>query len=70
MTDKHATQADGGDRRKGAPDGVSDPAGQGESVGGAYPHPGETGEGFDGGQSRKEYEGPDNPNATTRSDDA
>ncbi|MCW6533604.1 hypothetical protein [Sphingomonas lycopersici] len=50
-------------------DGVSEPAGAGESTGGAYPNPHQdhpTGR-FAGGQSDKKYEGPPNPNATTRS---
>ena len=66
MTDKQPMQADG-KGTTGAPDGVSDPAGQGESAGGAYPNPhsGKTPAGFDGGQSDKAYRGPDNPNATT-----
>ena len=63
MTGKQPMQADGGPGG-GASDGVSMPAGEGESQGGAYPHdkPKET---FDGGQSNKSYEGPENPNATT-----
>lgn len=66
MTDKQPMQADG----KGgaaAPDGVSNPPSQGESSGRAYPNPHGEGEDetFDGGQTNKEYEGPENPNATT-----
>jgi hypothetical protein len=59
MTDKQKT------------DGVSNPPSEGESQGGAYPNP-HTGKedrgdggGFDGGQSDKSYEGPENPNSTT-----
>lgn len=50
-------------------DGVSEPAGQGESAGGAYPNPHKDRPGgrFAGGQSDKKYEGPPNRNATTRS---
>ena len=69
MTDKQPMQADG-DQTAAAPDGVSDPPTEGESQGGAYPNPhsGKERGGFDGGQSDKKYEGPDNPNATTRKD--
>jgi hypothetical protein len=51
-------------------DGVSNPPSEGESQGGAYPNPhtGKDKGGFDGGQSDKNYEGPENPNSTTRSD--
>lgn len=65
MTDKQPIQADG-DARKGAPDGVNQPAGEGESQGGAYPSPPSKQGRFDGGQSHKGYEGPENPNATTK----
>jgi hypothetical protein len=70
MTDKQPVQADGDGASK-CEDGVSTPSGEGESAGGAYPNPHsrKPGRGFDGGQSHKGYEGPDNPNATTRSDD-
>ena len=63
MTSKQPVQAD-----RGGKDGVSDPASEGESSGGAYPNPhtGKEGGHFDGGQSDKVYRGPDNPNATTR----
>lgn len=38
---------------------------EGESQGGAYPNPHRGRKpGFDGGQTHREYEGPDNPNAT------
>lgn len=65
MADKQPMQADGrGDRVAG--DGVSEKPGAGESAGGAYPNPQKGGgKPFDGGQSGKSYEGPDNPNATT-----
>ena len=52
------------------PDGVNTPASEGESQGGPYPNPHtgrEEGE-FDGGQTHKDYEGSENPNATTDSD--
>ncbi len=67
MTKKQPMQADG----KGtsvASDGVTIPASEGESGGGAYPNPhtGKKPKGFDGGQSDKAYRGPDNPNATTK----
>ncbi|MBC9033865.1 hypothetical protein IAG41_15830 [Sphingomonas sp. JC676] len=69
MADKQAMQADG-DTKRSAPDGVETPASKGESQGGAYPNPHTGGDGghFDGGQSHKDYEGPENPNATTGSD--
>jgi hypothetical protein len=69
MADNQPMQADG-DEKRGGPDGVQDPASKGESEGGAYPNPHTGGKGgqFDGGQSQKDYEGPDNPNATTGSD--
>lgn len=67
MTDKQPMQADGGGAKE-RPDGVSNPATEGESSGGAYPNPHSSKEGgdFNGGQSGKAYSGPDNPNATTR----
>lgn len=67
MTEKQPMQADG-KGTKGQMDGVSHPASEGESAGGAYPNPhtGKQPEGFDGGQSDKAYSGPDNPNATTK----
>lgn len=57
MTDKQATR----------PDGVNNPPNEGESNGGAYPNPhtGKEKPEFNGGQTHKEYEGPDNPNSTT-----
>jgi hypothetical protein len=69
MTDKQPMQADGEGSNAG-PDGVNNPAAEGESAGGAYPNPhsGKEGGGFDGGQSDKAYRGPDNPNATTKSE--
>ena len=69
MTDKQPKRSDGNQGAARA-DGVSNPPTQGESSGGAYPNPhtGTDEGGFDGGQSDKGYEGPDNPNATTRSD--
>jgi hypothetical protein len=69
MADKQPMQSDGGAGKR-APDGVEDPASNGESKGGAYPNPHTDGDGghFDGGQSHKGYEGPENPNATTGSD--
>lgn len=69
MADNQPMQADG-DKKQGTSDGVEDPASEGESGGGAYPNPHSGGkEGhFDGGQSHKDYEGPENPNATTGSD--
>ena len=63
MDDKQPMQASGNGKPK-APDGVNVPAGKGESQGGAYPHE-KREETFDGGQSEKSYEGPENPNATT-----
>jgi hypothetical protein len=68
MTDKGPMQADGEGKATGADDGVNNKAGPGESAGGAYPNPhsGKEGGGFDGGQSDKSYEGPENPNATTQ----
>jgi len=68
MAGKQEMQADGaGSTRKGN-DGVSNPASEGESAGGAYPNPhtGKDEGSFDGGQSGKAYSGPDNPNATTK----
>jgi hypothetical protein len=77
---KQPMQADGGGEAKGAADGVSEQPGAetkgGESQGGAYPNPhnGKEGEGSfggfmgHGGQSEIGYEGPDNPNATTKPD--
>jgi hypothetical protein len=67
MTDKQPMQANGGGKGAGGNDGVSTKAGPGESGGGAYPNPhsGKDRGGFDGGQSDKSYEGPENPNATT-----
>jgi len=66
MTDKQPMQADG-NHGSAEPDGVSNPASEGESAGGAYPNPhtGKKTPKFNGGQTHKEYEGPDNPNATT-----
>jgi len=67
MADKQPMQADG-DGKAAADDGVSGKPGPGESAGGPYPNPhtGKKPGGFDGGQSGKSYEGPDNPNATTK----
>jgi hypothetical protein len=57
------------DKQESGNDGVSNPPTEGESAGGAYPNPHRKNRGkFDGGQSSKAYEGPDNPNATTGSD--
>ncbi len=68
MTSKQPMQADG-NRSGEASDGVATPATEGESAGGAYPNPHKGGDGgFDGGQSDKSYEGPENPNATTDDD--
>ena len=67
MTDKQPMQADGDDT-PGEKDGTNGKPGPGESAGGAYPNPhtGKTGgKSFDGGQTHKSYEGPDNPNSTT-----
>jgi hypothetical protein len=65
MTDKQPIQASGnGDAQRS--DGVNNPPSE-ESQGGAYPSPKRDGD-FDGGQTHKEYEGPDNPNATTEGD--
>lgn len=64
MTDKQPMQAAGGGKRP-ATDGVSNPPSQGESQGGAYPNGSKDDGAFDGGQSHKSYEGPENPNATT-----
>lgn len=63
MTDKQPMQADG-DAVRNPDDGTDAKPGNGESAGGAYPHPRKPGH-FDGGQSEQGYEGPDNPNATT-----
>jgi hypothetical protein len=80
MSDKQPMQASGGGA-KGAPDGVSDVEthgrSDGESQGGAYPNPHPTGKRRSspgdfmghGGQSHINYEGGDNPNATTRDED-
>ena len=65
MSERQPMQADGGGKQ-GGDDGVSGKPGGGESAGGAYPNPHKGGgKTFDGGQSGKAYEGPDNPNATT-----
>lgn len=81
MAEKQPMQADGGDGRKGAPDGVSDTETQGRadsaSQGGAYPNPypdqaRKHGPGHlmgHGGQSHIDYEGGPNPNATTEDED-
>lgn len=68
MADKQPVQADG-DKKHGAADGIENPSSKGESSGGAYPNPHTDGDGsrFNGGHSHKEYEGPENPNATTGS---
>lgn len=66
MAEKQPMQADG-DGDQVAQDGVGEKPGDGESAGGAYPNPHKGGgKPFDGGQSGKRYEGPDNPNATTK----
>ncbi|OWK30015.1 hypothetical protein [Sphingomonas dokdonensis] len=63
MTDKQPTQADGADAPmhgdKPRDDIASNPAGSGESQGGAYPNPhtGKKGGDFDGGQSKRAYHG-------------
>lgn len=62
MTDgKQPNQAVGGGSDPAKPDGVSTPAGGGESSGGAYPNPHDASdEGrFEGGQSLKNYHGSD-----------
>lgn len=65
MADKQPMQADG-DGGKGGNDGSGPRPGAGESAGGPYPNPHKGGgDAFDGGQSDKSYEGPENPNATT-----
>lgn len=68
MTDRKAMQADGGGKAA-AGDGVGKTEGDGQSAGGSYPHD-RKGKPFDGGQSEQGYEGPDNPNATTRPSDS
>jgi len=65
MADKQPMQADG-DSAKGVGDGTGPKPGAGESGGGHYPNPHKGGgKDFNGGQSDKSYEGPENPNATT-----
>ncbi len=65
MTDakpKQPMQADGAGGSAHAPDGVNDRGekSQGSSQGGAYdnPHSGKAPDGFDGGQTLKDYHGP------------
>jgi hypothetical protein len=78
--DKKPMQADGRGTKKpvsSEPEIASRKGGTGESGGGAYPNP-HTGKGNvkngpssffgHGGQSHIAYEGPDNPNATTKDD--
>jgi len=57
--DKQPVQASGQGRDAATPDGVNNPAGGGESGGGAYPNPhDDTDAGrFDGGQSGQDYHG-------------
>jgi hypothetical protein len=79
MSDKQPMQADGDGKKnpKTEPEIASRKGGKGESGGGAYPNPhtdkagGKSSFGGffgHGGQSHIAYEGPDNPNATTRSE--
>jgi hypothetical protein len=78
MSEKQPMQADGGGTKRSGdePEIASRKGGAGESGGGAYPNP-YTGKekkgnfgGFlgHGGQTHIAYEGPDNPNATTKGD--
>ncbi|MHA6718600.1 hypothetical protein ACX40Y_04025 [Sphingomonas sp. RS6] len=81
MTDKQPIQANGDDGKKGARDGVSEAGthgrSAGESQGGAYPNPypdkarrHAPGDFMGhGGQTHINYEGGDNPNATTEDED-